>query len=138
MGEFFKACWPPLAIGFLSIVGAYEVSFGFIVLTVFMYFDVTTRWVDYNRLKKIIDRYGPHEVYLRTRKSSWCQRTSTVAAFSANGYGDYAYAYYYGRGYRFWHVFPDRTFSKDCPLIDPHFWGSMITRETYVPGGVDD
>lgn len=138
MREFFKVCWPSLTVGTLGLMGMIIISPLWFILTALMFFDTRTRWTDYNRLKKIIDRYGPDVIYLRVRRSSWCQRTSTIAAFEVNGHGEEAIQYYRDRGYRFWHIFPDRTFTRNCPLIDIHFWGAMINRSNYVTKGYED
>lgn len=138
MREFVKACWPCATVGTLGIIGAFTMSPLWVILTALMCFDIRTRWKDYNRLKKIIVRYGPDEVYLRVRRASWCQRTSTIAAFAYAGHEEFAIQFYDDRGYRFWHIFPDGTFSKNCTLIDVHFWGAMINKSYYTTGSQED
>lgn len=62
-------------------------------------------------------------------KRSWCQRT--VLEWSAYGaLGETARRYVAGQyasmGYRFFHIFPDRAFTKDSPFLKMSFYRSLV------------
>lgn len=90
-------------------------------------------------LRARVQEYANLRAFLRThptiaqanrridaRKRSWCQRHAAAAAFHHQGWGDYAKTRYRSLGYRAWHLFPDGTFSRDCPFLTMRFWRTLL------------
>src|SRR5690606_34035679 len=131
MREFLRACWPSIGVALLGVIGL-VLSPLFLILTFFMAFDAYRRWEDYLRLKKVIDKRGPSNIYLRARRGSFCKRVTALVAFETKGHKAYALRYYYRRGYRWWHFFPEGSFCAKSTILSYDFWLDLVDRRNYV------
>lgn len=141
------AIWPPMALIATSLtVASLPVPLalraaavaGLLILT----FDITARMRDYRR---VVDRLALDpsllDRHLVRYKPSWCQRTVLYwAAEAALGRESRAYV---GRqfaqmGYRWYHIFPDRTFTRESPFLKPKFWRSLIGGTPEIRQGFRD
>ena len=93
--------------------------------TVFM-LDMMARLQDFFVLHtKAFQGAGSNNYYktLELMRYSKCQRNVAIAA-SCNP--NITRSYYYDSGYRWYHLFPDKTFSKDSPFIKLAFWKKTL------------
>ncbi len=99
---------------------------GFIISVV----DITARIKD---SRKVMDTLAAAPTLLPRHisryKRSWCQRTvlewSAYGALGAEA-RRYVAAQYSSMGYRFFHIFPDRAFSRDSPFLKVSFYRSLV------------
>jgi hypothetical protein len=130
------AVWPPLALLTTSSVVAsialtpLPLRLAAIAGVCILLFDISARLKDFRRVAGVL-RYDasllPRHI-IRYRRS-WCQRTVMHwAAFAALGQTGRTYVRkQYGRmGYRWFHIFPDKTFTRESPFLKPSFWRSLI------------
>ncbi len=129
------AIWPPLALFATSVtVASIEAplflraaAVGGIIILIF---DIAARMRDFrrvaNRLQAEPDSLDRH---ILRYKPSWCQRTVVYwAAEEALGREGRSYVgeQFQSMGYRWYHFFPDRTFTRESPFLKPKFWRSLI------------
>ena len=62
----------------------------------------------------------------RAARTTWCSRRAAIAAAHAEGFGADARALVTSWGYKPWHVFPDRAFTRASPFLKPSFWLSVL------------
>lgn len=121
--RFIKALWPPIILTLLS-ASLVSIAPGYwkvipVILTVIMVIDIYGRGKCYLRLyskphvaynTKIWDYYG----------TSFCGRNviKSVCIYDVK-------EYYYKKGYRWYHLFPDGTFTKRMTLFRLSFWKSI-------------
>jgi hypothetical protein len=129
------AIWPPMALFATSLtVAALPVPLflraaaigGVIILML----DITARLRDF---RQVVGRLALDPALLNRHivryKPSWCQRTVLYwAADEALGRESRAYV---GRqfaemGYRWYHFFPDRTFTRESPFLKLKFWRNLV------------
>ncbi len=130
------AVWPPLAL-LSSSLAVSSIPFFPLPLRLagvagvcILVFDIKARLSDFRRVAGVL-RYDAALLprHIARYKRSWCQRTVLHwAAFSALGQSGRAYVRsQYGRmGYRWFHFFPDKTFTRESPFLKPSFWRSLI------------
>lgn len=129
------AVWPPLALlaGALSIASLpfpLALRVAAVAGVLILIFDVWARWRDYRRVSRNLMR-DPELLHrhLPRYKRSWCQRTVLHwAAYRALGKRgrEYVREHYSAMGYRWFHIFPDRTFTRESPFLRPSFWRSLV------------
>ena len=96
----------------------------FLLGAVILIFDTRGRRKDFHNARNYLARgHDPSQV-ARTYQYSWCSRAACRAAASLSGAGaDQAIAdYYRDNGYRWFHIFPDNTFSRHSPFLKLRFW----------------
>ena len=132
----FFAVWPPLSLLTLSLTAA-NLAFMPLLLRLaaaagvcILVFDISARLRDFRRVARNLS-YDPELLprHIPRYKRSWCQRTVLHwAAFAALGREGRRYVQMqYGRmGYRWFHFFPDKTFTRESPFLKPSFWRSLI------------
>ncbi len=92
--------------------------------------DITARIKDSRRVMVTLAAApGLLPRHISRYKRSWCQRT--VLEWSAYGaLGENARKYVAGQyasmGYRFFHIFPDRAFTRDSPFLKLNFYRSLV------------
>ncbi|MAK64189.1 MAG: hypothetical protein CMF75_05505 [Maricaulis sp.] len=110
---------PPLWIGLAALAG-----FSILVL------DATARLRQYRDLRAGLRAArgltGRALVEFRRARTSWCTRSAALAAAQAEGWGKEARALVSRWGYKPWHVFPDKAFTRHSPFLKPRFWRSVL------------
>jgi len=93
-------------------------------LVILALLDARARWTDYQWLVNALTRFGQakYSRLIAPFRHSWCQRTVAYFALRRFGRGRDARGYFHARGYRWWHVLPDGTFSLGCPYLHPTFY----------------
>ncbi len=141
------AIWPPLILMVLAtVIGLISAWFDityFVVLAVIGFAiligDCLGRSRDYlnarRRFDVARDEIEVYEVVRRFRRA-WCARVACEAAWKRAGVNEagkselgarYVRATYHMLGYRYWHIFPDGTFTKNSPFLKLAFWIHLFT-----------
>ncbi|MGE0266081.1 MAG: hypothetical protein AB7V06_25655 [Candidatus Obscuribacterales bacterium] len=134
---YLRAVWPPLILWMASFLTLLILPLGWwslpiAVTSVIFYIDLCGRTEDYENLRetawmdgghcknrKFADRYG----------RTFCGRTVFSAVYprvmGPLGWIDTKAYYRYYKGYRWYHILPDGTFSKDSPFLKWNFWRNL-------------
>lgn len=109
----------PLPLRFAGVAGA-----------CILIFDISARLKDYRRVATNLS-YDPELLprHISRYKRSWCQRTVLHwAAFAALGHEGkrYVQGQFDSLGYRWFHFFPDKTFTRESPFLKLKFWRSLV------------
>ena len=112
MHPTIRAVWLPLAFSILCVIASVQLATVFAIPALFGLFDARARWKEYRRYVLTLPYGISVHVALRRMQSSRCQREAMAAAYPE------ATAYYYNKGYRWWHLLPDGTLSirNNCYL----------------------
>lgn len=128
--------WPPLALAALCAalaIGVFDAFWldglawlGCGVLCL----DSLARFRQYRVIRAALRREngvtGRARRLFRQARSTWCTRRAALAAAQAEGFGREARALVARWGYRPWHVFPDRSFSRRSPFLRIAFWRAVL------------
>lgn len=128
----FLAYWPPLALfalDFVIFLAAVYFSIWWFaaimaIACVIMLFDVQARMKDYNFALMHISAGRRPDRIANILRASWCCRIACIAAadsFNSES-GKKARDFYRKAGYRWYHVFPDGTFTYETPFRYLAFW----------------
>ncbi|WP_127524236.1 hypothetical protein [Mesorhizobium sp. Z1-4] len=129
------AIWPPMALFATSLTVAslpvpLVLRAAAVAGILILIFDITARTRDYRRVVARL-AFDPSALdrHIVRYKPSWCQRT--VLYWAANeALGGEARAkvgrQYADMGYRWYHFFPDRTFTRESPFFKVKFWRSLV------------
>ncbi len=91
--------------------------------------DGMSRYREYLRVRRMLDRWGYTPRLLRPLASSRCQRDAAMQAARETGCADRARAYYRELGYRWYHLLPDKVTANPLTFLDIGF-----LRATFLPG----
>lgn len=91
--------------------------------------DGLSRYREYLRMRRMLDRWGFAPRLLRPLASSRCQRDAAMQAAREAGCADKTRAYYRKLGYRWYHLLPDRVVANPLAFLDTRF-----LRTTFLPG----
>ncbi|WP_300542344.1 hypothetical protein [Maricaulis sp.] len=130
-----RATWPPLLLagGCLAVLAvsppvwiAALACAGLALLTC----DALARHRQYRDLRLVVRAAqglsGGALIEFRRARTSWCTRRAALAAAGAEGFGRDARRLVEKWGYRPWHVFPDRAFTRHSPFLRRGFWRSVV------------
>ncbi|WP_291844202.1 hypothetical protein [Maricaulis sp.] len=132
---FLRATWPPLllAVGCLSLSSLNaHLWWGLLCLAGagLLCFDSLARHREFRVLRHSVriaeGLTGEALARFRAARTTWCSRRAAIAAAHAEGFGADARALVEGWGYKPWHVFPDRAFTRSSPFFKPAFWLSVL------------
>ncbi len=137
------AIWPPLLLlALAATVGSLAVWFGiktFMVLAIvgaaILIGDLFGRSKDYlNARRRFVEARSVDENYevVRRFRRAWCARVACNAAWKRERHksdlpADFVKNLYHELGYRWWHIFPDLTFTRHSPFIKTAFWVHLFT-----------
>lgn len=142
------AIWPPSAL-LLSALTVANITVLPLVLRLaalagvcILIFDISARLRDFRRVATNL-AYDPSLLprHVARYKRSWCQRTVLHwAAFAALGREGRRFVreQYGNMGYRWFHFFPDKTFTRESPFLKPSFWRSLVGGTPEIRGGARD
>lgn len=91
--------------------------------------DGLSRYREYLRMRRMLERWGFAPRLLRPLASSRCQRDAAMQAAREAGCADKTRAYYRQLGYRWYHLLPDRVVANPLAFLDMRF-----LRATFLPG----
>ena len=126
------AIWPPLTLMAADILlmipvlifGFWPLALALFAGLVILVFDAKGRMADFRNAHRHLSLGRDPARVAKSYQFSWCGRVAcTQAAWSAGDDKGRAVAEYYStNGYRWFHIFPDKTFSLDCPFLTVRFW----------------
>lgn len=126
------AMWPPLfllALDMLVLGFALQMHFWWLAVPaavgVFVLaLDAAGRGVDYRHAVRHLQRGRSAERVAGLFQYSWCGRIACRAAARAVSPEAAAAVghYYRDSGYRWYHFFPDNTFTRESPFLNLRFW----------------
>lgn len=132
MSVHLRAILPPLAlIGVALVLSAIcwwldwpFLSALFLLGAVILAFDTRGRRKDFHNARDYLARGHEPAQVAKTYQYSWCSRAACRAAASHAGeIAEQAVdSYYRVNGYRWFHIFPDNTFSLNSPFLKLRFW----------------
>ncbi|MEZ5872540.1 MAG: hypothetical protein R3D32_12000 [Nitratireductor sp.] len=126
------ALWPPLSLMLadilvmlpLAIFGFWPLVFALFLGLVILVFDIRGRRADFRNAHRHLALGRDPARVAKSYQFSWCGRVAcTSAAWEAGDEkGRLVSGYYAANGYRWFHIFPDKTFSRECPFLTLRFW----------------
>ena len=126
------AVWPPLALMAADILlmipvlvfGYWPLALLLLAGLVILVFDIRGRMADFHNAYRHLSLGRDPARVARSYQFSWCGRVAcTHAAWSAGEDKGRAVSHYFeSNGYRWFHIFPDKTFSLECPFLTLRFW----------------
>jgi hypothetical protein len=102
-------------------------------LPVFSQLDAWSRYQNYKQIKDQIFLYGYDERIFRPTLKSRCQRDAAWLSARELGFGERCKSYFYIKGYRWYHIFPDFLFRKPQFLFTLYFWKTTFFTPRYHP-----
>lgn len=139
--KFFRATWPPLFLmsgsvawaAFFFVSEVYFMTALLGVIALIFLADFAGRSEDFmSRFYENI--YGDNPVSEKVAKlygRTWCGRTVILATFNHVSLQDFPHVmtvkkFYRNRlGYRWYHILPDGTFSRNSPFFRLKFWRNL-------------
>jgi hypothetical protein len=90
--------------------------------------DAWARWQDYHRARSLFKRHGWRPLFLTPFCRSRCQRDAVLLAAHESGFGDRTKAWYRAKGYRWYHLAPDKVVADPRVIVDAGF-----LKATFMP-----
>lgn len=104
-----------------------------ITLPFFAQLDARSRFQNYKLVKDCLWQHGFEPRIIKLFIRSRCQRDAVLAAAGELGMQKECKTFFKSQGYKWYHIFPDCTFSKPGFLITKHFWDQTLFAKTYHP-----
>ncbi|WP_203294429.1 hypothetical protein [Maricaulis parjimensis] len=130
-----RAIWPPLflalaCLAVLALSPPLWLGIGALAGFSILMLDAVARLRQYRDLRRVLRAArgltGRGLVEFRRARTSWCTRSAALAAAQAEGWGREARALVAKWGYKPWHVFPDKAFTRHSPFLKNAFWRSVL------------
>ncbi|MEF2144898.1 MAG: hypothetical protein V3573_05590 [Desulfovibrionaceae bacterium] len=90
--------------------------------------DAVARFIDYQRIRTLLERYGFRERVFRVVASSRCQRDAALLAARQTGHHPQARKFFRDLGYRWYHLLPDKIANNPFQFFNPSF-----LRQAFLP-----
>jgi hypothetical protein len=90
--------------------------------------DAFARWQDYRRVSFLFRRHGWRPLFLTPHCRSRCQRDAVLLAAREAGFGPKTRAWFRAKGYRWYHLAPDKLLADPGLLINIGF-----LKATFLP-----
>ncbi len=103
----------------------------FISLPIFAQLDARSRFQNYKLVKDYLWQYGFEPRIIKLFIRSRCQRDAVLTAASELGMQTQCKTFFKNQGYKWYHLFPDKIFSKPGFLFTKHFWSQTLFAKTY-------
>lgn len=104
-----------------------------VCMPLFAQLDARSRYQDYKLVKDHLHVYGFQRRILKPFLKSRCQRDAAKAAASELGMSQQCEDYFKGRGYKWYHIYPDMIFTRPELLLTKNFWLTTLFAKTYHP-----
>ena len=102
-------------------------------LPVFSQLDAWSRYQNYKQIKDQIYLYGYDERIFKPTLKSRCQRDAAWLSAQELGMGKECKRFFYSKGYKWYHIFPDFVFRKPQFLLTIYFWKTTFFTPRYHP-----
>lgn len=90
--------------------------------------DAWARWQDYRRVSSLFQRHGWRPLFLTPLCRSRCQRDAVLLAARQAGFGSRTQAWFHAKGYRWYHLAPDRVKADPRLIVNASF-----LKATFLP-----
>ena len=90
--------------------------------------DAWARWQDYHRVRSLFQRHGWRPLFLTPLCRSRCQRDPLLLAAHETGFGQETRDWYRAKGYRWYHLAPDKVKADPRLLVNAGF-----LKATFMP-----
>lgn len=100
---------------------------------IFAELDARSRLQNYKQIRDQLYFHGFQERIIKPMLKSRCQRDAAMAASRDMGIGTQCQDLIHSKGYRWYHIFPDYTFSKPQFFFSAYFWRTTFFAPRYVP-----
>jgi hypothetical protein len=94
----------------------------FFSVTVTTQLDAYSRYQNYKFIKDLFHEYGFRELLLRPFSRSKCQRDAVLEASTEPGFRADVNRYFYGKGYRWYHIVPSLLIENPLLLLTRGYW----------------
>lgn len=132
------AVWPPTTLSAASASLAYISSSSTVLVAVFLFgafillLDAKARFGEFKKAHREFSGsplpcVGRISYIAHQHRTSWCSRTAITWAARLSGdqiAAETVTDYYRYLGYRWWHLTPDHTFTRNSPFLKVSFWKS--------------
>jgi hypothetical protein len=105
----------------------------FVILPIIAQLDARSRFQNYKLVKDYLWQYGFEPKIIKLFIRSRCQRDAVLTAASELGMNKQCKTFFRKHGYKWYHFFPDKIFSKPGFLFTKHFWSQTLFAKTYRP-----
>lgn len=100
-------------------------------LPIFAEIDAYGRYQNYKQIKDRLYNYGYDNRLVKPFIFSKCQRDAVLVASSDLLYQNKVKEYFYNKGYRWFHIFPDNFVKNPLVLIKEDFWVKILFTKKY-------
>ena len=112
---------PTLVTLFLLLFCLY--SWIFLIPATLSFGDMVARFKDYRNATKTLSQENILRTFSKHKRSA-CQRYAVTAAALHKGIE--CKGVFRNMGYKFYHVFPDKTFTRKCPFLKLKFYKALL------------
>lgn len=126
-----RAIHPPILLAAISIstfdylLGSNLICLSIgILLGLVFFFDALNRHHEYKQLPQLLSKCSEEDI-LRKYRHSWCTREMVKAYLASLSREKYNHAYLHYRnfyGIKWYHIFPQNTFSRNSVFLKKKFW----------------
>lgn len=135
----FQAVWPPATLfaiaGFVTPFTPVNIQALLILFMVVMIADMAARGREYDQaLDSLAEAYSKPNftwrlgLLMARHRGSWCQREmmkAVGATIAPEAHASVCQGYHLD-GYRWFHIFPDKTFSASSPFLKARWWKAFF------------
>ena len=104
---------------------------GLFTVPFFAEFDARGRYQNYKQVKDVLEQRGFDERLIKPFMHSKCQRDAVLVASEDLGFKKKVSDYYYGQGYRWYHILPDAFVKNPLILLSGLFWKRILFTKRY-------
>jgi len=143
-----RAVWPPLSLIALDIallgavfwLGWWPLAVPLLAGLAILVFDTAGRARDHASAVAFLSQGGDPRLIAKSCQFSWCGRVACQAAADSVGAraGGAVRRFYAVRGYRWFHIFPDETFTLRSPFLSGRFWRITLFGNHYASAMVGE
>jgi hypothetical protein len=143
-----KALWPPISLILadlaLMVLAYFWIPAAFQLLLAgglaILIFDLRGRQLDFRAARRHFENGRNPARVAKSYQFSWCGRVACQHAAWAAGKetGGEVASYYSENGYRWYHIFPDNTFTLQSPFLTLRFWEITLRGNRRAVQRLDD
>ena len=104
---------------------------GLSTVPIFAEFDARGRYQNYKQIKDAIQNRGFDNRLIKPFMHSKCQRDAVIVAAEDLGFKKEVSDYYFGQGYRWYHILPDEFIKNPLILFYGLFWKRILFTRRY-------
>jgi hypothetical protein len=106
----------------IILIMYYYFAYQTLGISIFAELDARSRFQNYKQVLNNLIKYGFREIIILPMIYSKCQRDAVFIACKQIGYGETIKKFFYLKGYRWYHVFPDFLLKNPSFILTKTFW----------------